>query len=284
MTKFKNRVGETILASNGLMATIIAYRSCKDIDVQFSDGTIIEHKFYHQFRAGHLHHPNINSNSQIVVRVGATNIATNGMKIEIVGYRNSNDIDIRFEDGVVVKHRAYRSFATGKVLHPTISRNDYLRNSRIGQRNINTFGQSMEIIAYRGARDIDVKFDNGVISTNRTYLEFKSGKIMCRVPHNYHIGETSYDVRGIKMTLINYRSPDDVDIEFETGVVVTHKTHYCFKHAHIGHPMPYTLGTITIDALAYKSGEIGNFYCRCNKCNHRDIMTIQEMRNHICQN
>ena len=43
--------------NNGLMATIIRYRSCSDIDVQFEDGTIVTNKQMSHFRQGNIAHP-----------------------------------------------------------------------------------------------------------------------------------------------------------------------------------------------------------------------------------
>lgn len=42
---------------NGLTAEIIAYRCVGDIDVRFSDGTIVEHKTYSHFCSGHMLRP-----------------------------------------------------------------------------------------------------------------------------------------------------------------------------------------------------------------------------------
>ena len=282
MAKFHNRVGEVITATNGLTATIIAYRSSVDLDVQFSDGVIKTHITYGQFAKGQIKHPDITCNNRVVSRIGETNIATNGMQIRIIKYRNSDDVDIEFEDGVVVTHRAYRSFKTGKLAHPTKSRADYIQESRIGQENTNYLGQHFKIIAYRDSCDLDVQFDNGAIIRHRKYFEFKTGKIRYRPSAEEHIGETYYDIRGIKLTVVAYRNVDDVDVEFETGVVAQHKQYHQLHRHSIGHPLPYQLGNITMENVAYVFGGIGNFYCRCNKCGIQDIMTIDEMKSHIC--
>ena len=49
-----NRVGETAVASNGMLMTIIAYRNTNDIDIQFEDGTILYHKQYNKFSRGQI--------------------------------------------------------------------------------------------------------------------------------------------------------------------------------------------------------------------------------------
>jgi phage gpG-like protein len=52
-----NRVGETHMLSNGMLATIIAYRNNTDIDVMFEDGAIVHHVAYHRFLTGAVRHP-----------------------------------------------------------------------------------------------------------------------------------------------------------------------------------------------------------------------------------
>ena len=282
MADFYDRTGEVVTATNGLTATIIAYRSCKDLDAQFSDGVIKSHITYAQFVKGQIRHPNITCNNMVVSRVGETNTATNGMEIKIVKYHNSLDVDIEFEDGVVVTHRAYRSFITGKVAHPTKSRMDYMKESRIGQENTNYLGQHFRIIAYRDSCDLDVQFDNGAIVYHRKYFEFKSGKIVYKSSAEDYVGETFYDIRGIKMIIIAYRNSGDVDVEFETGLIARHKQYGQVRRHSIGHPLPYQFGNISMEKLAYIHDGIGNFYCTCSKCGCKDILTIQEMRGHIC--
>ena len=39
------------------------------------------------------------------------------MLMTIIAYRNSNDIDIQFEDGTIVQHRDYRSFSEGCIYY-----------------------------------------------------------------------------------------------------------------------------------------------------------------------
>jgi hypothetical protein len=56
---FVNRIGERRLMSNGLWATIIAYRSCMDIDIQFENNKITYNKTYQCFQRGAISSPMI---------------------------------------------------------------------------------------------------------------------------------------------------------------------------------------------------------------------------------
>ena len=53
------RLGQVGVNNQGLKMTIIAYRDCKDIDVQFEDGTIVENRQYGEFLKGTIANPNI---------------------------------------------------------------------------------------------------------------------------------------------------------------------------------------------------------------------------------
>ena len=48
-------------------------------------------------------------------RIGQTNITSNGEIMTIVAYRNNQDIDVQFEDGVIMSHIRYDMFRAGKV-------------------------------------------------------------------------------------------------------------------------------------------------------------------------
>lgn len=52
MGKFNDRTGETRTMNNGLAATIVSYRRSKDMDIQFENGEIVNHRIYHDFKHG----------------------------------------------------------------------------------------------------------------------------------------------------------------------------------------------------------------------------------------
>lgn len=115
--KARDRVGEVNRANNGMLVKIVAYRSSKDIDVKFEDGTLACNKTYNSFRTGKISNPSIYSS-----RIGEINRANNGLLMKIIAYRNTEDIDVQFEDGKIVKNRAYKSFKRGEISHPMISK------------------------------------------------------------------------------------------------------------------------------------------------------------------
>lgn len=58
MRKQIDRIGETRIMNCGMKATIIKYRTCLDIDIQFEDGTIVKHRTYDNFKKGTISNPN----------------------------------------------------------------------------------------------------------------------------------------------------------------------------------------------------------------------------------
>lgn len=51
-------------------------------------------------------------------KVGETCIANNGLKMTIINYRNDKDIDVLFENDVIVYHKTYLSFKRGTIKLP----------------------------------------------------------------------------------------------------------------------------------------------------------------------
>ena len=57
MGKIKDRTNETRVNNNGERMVIIRYGNKKDIDVQFEDGTVVEHREYNDFKNGSIKNP-----------------------------------------------------------------------------------------------------------------------------------------------------------------------------------------------------------------------------------
>ena len=100
----------------GMEATIIRYRNNADIDVRFKDGAIAKCKGYKEFKKGGIANPNMKAS-----RLGETQMMKCGMKATIIRYENSRDIDVCFEDGTMIEHKAYDAFKKGGIAHRSLS-------------------------------------------------------------------------------------------------------------------------------------------------------------------
>ena len=55
---------------------------------------------------------------KFIDRTGEIRTANNGQIMTIINCRNSRDIDIKFEDGTIVKNKHYLAFLNGKIQNP----------------------------------------------------------------------------------------------------------------------------------------------------------------------
>ena len=98
-------VGRTKVMNNGLKAMVIEEESGKNLTIQFEDGTIVYNKTRTNFDRGNVRNPNITSD-----KIQKINRMRNGLKASIICDRGCGDIDVQFEDGYVVEHKARSSF------------------------------------------------------------------------------------------------------------------------------------------------------------------------------
>ena len=57
---------------------------------------------------------------QKIDRTGEENINKQGLKMQIIRYKNVHDIDIQFEDGIIVRHTYYQYFKKGNIINYNI--------------------------------------------------------------------------------------------------------------------------------------------------------------------
>lgn len=117
--KGKTRIGEKRQAKNGMMMTIVGYQNSRDVDVMFDDGEIAYGVKYTSFQSGYVAHPK-HKGRGFKDRTGETLVAKNGLTMTVETYRHHNDVDIRFENGVLLQHRLYSNFLKKTVAMPKI--------------------------------------------------------------------------------------------------------------------------------------------------------------------
>ena len=168
-----DRLGETRMMNCGIEATIIRYGRCDDIDVRFEDGTVAVHKTYNAFKKGEIANQNIKAS-----RLGETRMMNCGMEATIIRYGKAIDIDVRFEDGKVVVHKAYDKFEKGNIAHPSTT-----AEARLGETRMMNCDMEATIIRYGNSKDIDVRFKDGTIAKCKGYEEFKKRGGDCSPEH-----------------------------------------------------------------------------------------------------
>ena len=112
--------------------------------------------------------------------------------------------------------------------------------ARLGECKKMNNGMKATIIAYRHSNDIDIQFEDGAISTNKTYSCFKSGCIghpTLSYMYLTHINKTNVMTNGMVARIIAFRSHTDMDVEFEDGAIREHVSSESFNKGKIRHPL-----------------------------------------------
>ena len=226
-----DRVGKTRVMKCGMKATIIRYGGYNDIDIRFEDGKVVVHKAYGNFKKGNIANQDIKASAEN--RLGETRMMKCGMAATIIRYGNTGDIDVCFEDDTIIEHRQYGQFKKGAIVNRDIKAS---AENRLGETRMMNCGMEATIIRYGGATDIDVRFEDGAVAKNKAYGEFKKGGIAHpSTTAKARLGETRMMNCGMKATIIRYENADDINICFEDGKVVEHKTYRAFKKGYIAH-------------------------------------------------
>jgi hypothetical protein len=131
-------LGRVAIMECGMRATVIEDNGSNDITVRFDDGMIVEHVTRGQFRKEIIKNPNIKKSRSIAIAAvegyewekcekvekrkapsykGRVNLMKCGMEAEVIEDFGSNNITVRFEDGLVKEHCTRARFSAGKISH-----------------------------------------------------------------------------------------------------------------------------------------------------------------------
>ena len=118
-------------------------------------------------------------------RAGETNINSQGLKMTIIKYNRSSDIDVEFEDGYISKNKRYDNFLKGMIENKNFPRsnkgkeNKYkgvIKTDRTNEKRTNNQGLNMEIIEYKSCMECLILFEDGY-KVIGTYDSFKKGNV-----------------------------------------------------------------------------------------------------------
>ena len=208
-----------------------------------------------------------------------------GIEATIIRYGNNKDIDVRFKDGTVVKHKSYSKFKRGEIANTNIKAS---AENRLGETRIMNCGMEATIIRYGSAKDIDVRFKDEIVAERKAYSAFKKGEITnpnIKTFAKARLGETRMMNCGMEATIIRYNGAFDIDVRFEDGTVVEHKFYSKFKKGTIAHrSLSLNHGSKDFHGFICKQGFIDEdrtlYECICKHCGLEDVLTPQEMMKH----
>jgi hypothetical protein len=250
--------------------------------------------------------------------IGERVVSVSGMEMELVAWRGSDDITVRFEDGALRECR-YSAFKLGHV-SPYPGRSSIsIRKAfeRVGETNIDKRTRmKMMISRYFNAKDISVRFEDGVEVVS-SYSAFKRGTVGHpmhkktsqgkKATTANHIGEIVVNPSGRAMTLTQFVSAEDVSVRFDDGLEINHISYETFKSGAVWHPldagqstshhrikqppaakyapdMERTAGTMIYGEEFKEINGTKYYKCSCVKCGLETYMTIGQMRRHNCHN
>ena len=170
--------------------------------------------------------------------IGETIIAKSGRKATIIAWRNKNDIDVEFEDGIIVSHKRYNNVKRGIIAHPEDGRfgAKWKYPNRLGEESISAKGEKMKIVAFDNGHNFDVQFEDGTMVHCTSYFDFCKGAI--KNP-NYlaktRVGEEVIAKNGLKAKIVKYIDWWNVVIQFEDGIEIV-RSYKDFKEGSLKHP------------------------------------------------
>lgn len=119
-------------------------------------------------------------------RTGETVDNFQGMKMTIINYPSSSHIDVRFEDGTIVKDRLYHWFQKGKIANPNIP--SVVGVGYLGQGEYKTTGKDRRCY-YTWYNMLSRCYNENVVRKHPTY----AGCSVCQEWHNFqHFAEWYY--------------------------------------------------------------------------------------------
>ena len=218
-------------------------------------------------------------------RVGETRVMNCGMEATIIRYGKAIDIDVRFEDGKVVVHKAYDKFKKGSIAHPNTK---VSAEARLSETRMMNCGMEATIIRYGKYSDIDIRFEDGKVVVHKKYDQFKKGEIAnpnMKVSAKNRLGETRMMNCGMETTIIRYNTSKDIDVRFRDGTVVKYRTYNQFKKGEIAHQsLSLNNGSKDFHGFICRRGFIDEdrtlYECICKHCGLEDVLTPQEMMEH----
>ena len=171
--------------------------------------------------------------SNFIERIGEISYNRQGHKMTIINYRGASDIDIQFEDSSIVYNKKYSHFKIGNIKK---------YEDRLYKRQQNKLGEWMTIIRYNNSQNVDVRFDCGRITYNKTYDSFLKGSV--KKP-SIHIGETRISKEGYELKIVMLRRSDDIDVLVDNKYIEYNREYCEFTRGSITnvyHPSVYSVG------------------------------------------
>ena len=136
------------------------------------------------------------------------------MYMTIIAWKGTLDIDVQFEDGTIVTNQHYSSFKSKNIKYP-----NFFKKQKVGLIKTMKCGMNATIIDYENSNNITVQFEDGTIRENVSLRAFNSGALSNPNIANrkQRIGLSKEQVKGFVATIVEYKSSQEIIVQFEDG-------------------------------------------------------------------
>lgn len=126
-----------------------------------------------------------NSSTKASLHIGEVFLQKNGMNVTITFYKNYNNVDVRFEDGIEVEHLRMDTIKSGNVKHPELDKpkekeqvqKSSVKDKYIGIERMMNCGLKAVCIDYIDCKHVTIKFEDGLIRKDIRSDHFNAGKV-----------------------------------------------------------------------------------------------------------
>lgn len=152
-------IGEKATASNGQEMELVNAYTYHDVNIRFSDGTLIEHKAYCDFKEGRIGNPNAASvtSRRRSKYEGMKKVSNQGVEMTLAEYRDFKHCLVCFDDGYKTTVPC-SAFLSGYVNDPLAERK---RKYKKGYSFIPTCGMKAVVKDYLPSSGYLIEFEDG---------------------------------------------------------------------------------------------------------------------------
>lgn len=156
----------------GMNATIIGYRSLRDIDVEFEDHTVCEHVSVERWING-----TIENQALIAGIVGQSRKMKDGLITTVIECRKCDNLVIEWHDHTTLSRVELKEWEAGTIRKPIKREKVNYGRKYIGQTRVMNCGKKATVIAYQNSNNITVQFEDGWIKEHCRIDKWRQGKI-----------------------------------------------------------------------------------------------------------
>lgn len=166
-SKSTNRIGLTKKMNCGLKATIIEYKISRKMKVRFENG-VEKNCSWTDFRDGTITPLLMSNFVNPSDRVGQKQMQSCGEECEVIAYKDTTHITVRFLSSGLTKQSSWKSFTSGLISNNNTIKEQKENNKNLeGKTFVNYAGIDFKVIEYKSARDVVIRFSDGVLKNTQ---------------------------------------------------------------------------------------------------------------------